>query len=164
MSLKTQVLCGGTYLVLRQGLGVIISFAGEILSFVKIATGRISIATLTRLQGNRERLLKAVSEGMGLQILALGPLLALVSWISPWLIPLVFGSRWLLVVEVYPFIRPLAKVELTPSIPPKRGEEILLPLHPSLSPLKGERSKDEAFYSREGWGGVSRIYARGLLP
>jgi hypothetical protein len=126
MSLKTQVLRGGTYLLLRQGLGVIIrplakvkltssydlrlnppasgginlapspfrgglgrgfsdlckrsiSFAGEILSFVKIATGRISIATLARLQGNRERRLKAVSEGMGLQILALGPLLAVVS-------------------------------------------------------------------------------------
>jgi len=126
MSLKTQVLRGGTYLLLRQGLGVIIrplakvkltssydlrlnppdagginlapspkrrglgrgfsdlckrsiSFVGEILSFVKIATGRISIATLARLQGNRERRLKAVSEGMGLQILALGPLLAVVS-------------------------------------------------------------------------------------
>lgn len=76
----------------------------EILSFVKIATWRISIATLARLQGNRERLIKAVSEGMGLQILALGPLLAVVSWIGPWLLPLVFGSRWLPVVEVYPFI------------------------------------------------------------
>ena len=51
MSLKTQVLRGGTYFVLRQGLGVIISFVGEILSFVKIATWRISIATLARLQG-----------------------------------------------------------------------------------------------------------------
>lgn len=83
MSLKTQILRGGTYLVLRQGLGVIISLAGEILSFVKMATWRISTATLARLQGNRERLLKAVSEGIGLQILALEPLLALVSWISP---------------------------------------------------------------------------------
>ena len=104
MSLKTQVLRGGIYRVLPQGLGVIISFAGEIFSFVKIATWRISIATLARLQGNRERRLKAVSEGMGLQILALGPLLAVVSWIAPWLIPLVFGSRWLPVVKVYPFI------------------------------------------------------------
>ncbi len=51
MSLKTQVLRGGTYLLLRQGLGVIISFVGEILSFVKIATGRISIATLAPWQG-----------------------------------------------------------------------------------------------------------------
>lgn len=55
MSLKTQVLPGGTYLVLRQGLGVIISFVGKILSFGKIATWRISIAILAHLQGNRER-------------------------------------------------------------------------------------------------------------
>lgn len=76
----------------------------EILSFVKVATWRISIATLARLQGNRERLVKAVSEGMALQILALGPLLAVVSWVAPWFIPLVFGSRWLPMLEVYPFI------------------------------------------------------------
>ena len=44
-----------------------------------------------------------------------------------------------------------------------RGEEILLPLHPSRSPLLGEMAEDEAFYSREGWGGVPRIYARGLM-
>lgn len=49
MSLKTQVLRRGTYLLLRQGLGVIISFVGKILSFRKIATWRISIATLARL-------------------------------------------------------------------------------------------------------------------
>jgi len=35
-----------------------------------------------------------------------------------------------------------------------RGEEILLPLHPSRSPLLGEMAEDEAFFSREGWGGV----------
>ena len=45
-------------------------------------------------------------------------------------------------------IRPLAKVELTPLNPPETGEEILLPLLLLLG---------------EGWGGVSRIYARGLL-
>jgi hypothetical protein len=44
-----------------------------------------------------------------------------------------------------------------------RGEEILLPLHPSRSPLTGEMAEDEAFFSREGWGGVFRIYARGLI-
>lgn len=76
----------------------------EILSFVKAATWRISIATLARLQGNKERLVNAVTEGMGLQILALGPLLAIFSWVGPWLIPLVFGPRWLPASEIYPFI------------------------------------------------------------
>ena len=76
----------------------------DILSFVKTATWRISIATLGRLQGDRERLRRAVTEGMGLQILALGPLLVVVSWVLPVLIPLVFGDRWLPVVAVYPYI------------------------------------------------------------
>ncbi|MCL1463443.1 oligosaccharide flippase family protein [Argonema galeatum A003/A1] len=76
----------------------------DILSFVKAATWRISIATLGRLQGDRDRLVKAVTEGMGLQILALGPLLVAASWLLPWLIPLVFGPRWLPVVQVYAFI------------------------------------------------------------
>ncbi len=40
----------------------------------------------------------------------------------------------------------LAKVKLTPLIPPMRGELILLPLR-----------------FGDGWGGVSRIYARGLM-
>ncbi len=44
------------------------------------------------------------------------------------------------------FIRPLAKVNFTPLNPPDAGEEILLPLR-----------------FGEGWGGVCRIYARGLL-
>lgn len=72
MSLKIQVLRGGTYFILRQGLRVIISFGGEILSFVKIATGRISIATLACLQENREQLLKTMSEAHGPYDLSLG--------------------------------------------------------------------------------------------
>ncbi len=76
----------------------------EVLSFVKTATWRIAIATLARLQGDRVRLLKAVTEGMGYQILALGPLLVGLAWVGPWLLPLLFGPRWLPVMTVYPFI------------------------------------------------------------
>lgn len=76
----------------------------ETLSFVMGATWRISIATLARLQGDRIRLVKALTEGMSLQILALGPLLVGFSWLVPWLLPLLFGPRWLPVLVVYPFI------------------------------------------------------------
>ena len=76
----------------------------EVLSFVKTATWRLSIAALARLQGDRVRLGKAVSECMSLQILALGPLLVFVSWLNPWLIPLLFGQHWLPVIQIYPFI------------------------------------------------------------
>jgi O-antigen/teichoic acid export membrane protein len=76
----------------------------EVLSFVKTATWRLSIAALARLQGDAVRLGKAVTEGMSLQILALGPLLVAASWLNPWLTPLLFGDRWLPVVQIYPFI------------------------------------------------------------
>lgn len=76
----------------------------EVLSFVKSATWRIAIATLARVQGDRTRLVKAVNDGMGLQILALGPLLVGLAWVGPWLLPLLFGPRWMPVIAVYPFI------------------------------------------------------------
>ena len=76
----------------------------EVLSFVKGATWRLSIAALGRLQGDPIRLGKAVSEGMSLQILALGPLLVAASWVSPLILPLLFGDRWLPVIQIYPFI------------------------------------------------------------
>ena len=76
----------------------------ELLGFVKTATYRLSIAALARLQGDRVRLTKAISEGMGLQVLALGPFLAIVSWLGIWFLPLLFGPKWLPAMLVYPFI------------------------------------------------------------
>lgn len=76
----------------------------ELLGFVKTATYRLSIAALARLQGDRVRLTKAISDGMGLQVLALGPFLAIVSWLGIWFLPLLFGPKWLPAMLVYPFI------------------------------------------------------------
>ena len=76
----------------------------EVLSFVKTATYRVSIAALAHLQSDRSRLRQAVSEGMGLQILALGPLLVVVSWVGTWILPILFGPRWLPAMDIYPFI------------------------------------------------------------
>jgi PST family polysaccharide transporter len=76
----------------------------ETLSFVKTITWRLAIATLAHLQGEKTRLVKAVTEGMGLQILALGPLLVGFGWVAPWLLPLLFGPRWLPVTQIYPFV------------------------------------------------------------
>ena len=76
----------------------------EHLSFVKTATWRLSIAALGRLQGDLPRLRRAISEGISLQLVALGPLLALFGWIAPWLVPRFFGPRWLPVLDVYPFV------------------------------------------------------------
>jgi O-antigen/teichoic acid export membrane protein len=76
----------------------------DVLGFAKGATYRISIAALAKVQGDCDRLRRAVSEGMGLQILALGPLLVGAAWISPYLLPLAFGDKWNPVMEVYPYI------------------------------------------------------------
>jgi O-antigen/teichoic acid export membrane protein len=76
----------------------------EVLGFVKTATWRISLSTLAKFQGDRGRLTRAVSDGMGLQILALGPLVVGFAWVAPWLLPQLFGADWLPVVAVFPFI------------------------------------------------------------
>ena len=41
---------------------------------------------------------------MGLQLLALGPLLAGFALLGPWLLPPLFGDRWEPVLSIYPFI------------------------------------------------------------
>jgi O-antigen/teichoic acid export membrane protein len=76
----------------------------DVLSFVRAATWRIAIAALAQFQSDKRRLVNAVTEGMGLQILALGPLLVTFAIVSPWLIPLLFGEKWLPVVALFPAI------------------------------------------------------------
>jgi len=74
------------------------------LSFIQDAAFRLSIATLARFQGNSPRLVRAVTEGISLQLMVLGPILAGFGLVAPWVIPLLFGSEWLPVLEIYPFL------------------------------------------------------------
>lgn len=76
----------------------------EQLSFVTTAVSRIATAALARLQKDRARLAKAISEGLSLQVMVLGPILGGFGLVAPWIFPLVFGSSWLPVLEVYPFL------------------------------------------------------------
>ena len=76
----------------------------EVLSFVKDASWRLSIVALAKVQGELPRLRRGLEEAMGLQSLALGPLLAGFAVVAPWLLPLAFGNDWLPVLKVYPFI------------------------------------------------------------
>lgn len=76
----------------------------EALSFVKGAAWRVSIAALGKLQGDCPRLKRAVEEAMVLQVLALGPLLAIFACLAPRLLPALFGERWNAVLVIYPFI------------------------------------------------------------
>lgn len=76
----------------------------DMLSFVRNATWRISIAALARIQQDRARLAQAITHGIWLQLLALGPLLLVFAWVGPWVLPVFFGVRWLPAMKVYPFI------------------------------------------------------------
>ncbi len=76
----------------------------EVLSFAKSAAWRISIAALARLQNDTGRLLRAISEGMRLQVLAVGPPLLTFSLAGPFVLRALFGPRWTPVMLVYPFI------------------------------------------------------------
>jgi O-antigen/teichoic acid export membrane protein len=80
------------------------------LGFVRTATIRISVAAFARVGGDRARLARAVSEGMYLQILAVGPLLCGVSLIAPIIVPIVFGPKWAPVSQVYPWLSAAALV------------------------------------------------------
>lgn len=76
----------------------------EALSFAREATWRISIAALARVQRDPVRMRRALEEAMGLQLLALGPLLAAFALAGPSLLPYLFGERWAPMLLIYPFI------------------------------------------------------------
>jgi len=71
---------------------------------VKAVTWRVSIAALAKVQDERVRLIKAITEGMRLQVLALGLLYLGFVLIGPWLLPILLGERWTPVMQIFPFI------------------------------------------------------------
>lgn len=77
----------------------------EQLSFVILTpVARLSIPLFARLREDRNRLVKALTEGTALQILTLGPILAGFGLAAPLIIPPLIGPQWLPSLEVYPFI------------------------------------------------------------
>lgn len=76
----------------------------EVLAFAKNATWRIALAALAKLQSEPQRLRRAIEEGMGLQAMAVGIPLALFALAAPFVLPLVFGERWLPMLAVFPWI------------------------------------------------------------
>lgn len=74
------------------------------LTVTKEIAWRLSLPALARLQQDMPRLVRAVTEGMQLQLLVMGPLLVGFGWLAPWFVPFAFGPEWSPVLEVYPFI------------------------------------------------------------
>jgi PST family polysaccharide transporter len=76
----------------------------ENLSFVKTAASRVAISALAKVQGDRQRLARAIAEGSKLQLLALGPILLLFSLVAPWILPWIFGKAWMPIVDIFPYL------------------------------------------------------------
>jgi O-antigen/teichoic acid export membrane protein len=75
-----------------------------LLSFAKSVTWRVAIAALAKLGGDRERLCRTITEGMRLQIIAVGVPLAAFALVASIALPVVFGPRWNPTLTVFPFI------------------------------------------------------------
>jgi O-antigen/teichoic acid export membrane protein len=76
----------------------------EVLSFIKSAAWRLSLATLGRLQSDKSKLLSAIAEGSELQVLASGSLYVLFAFGADKIIAYFFGPAWLPTLVVFPFI------------------------------------------------------------
>ncbi len=76
----------------------------EMLGILRTIAWRISLAVLARFQDDLPRIRKAISEGMELQLLATGSIVLGFAWFGRWIIPMIFGARWLPVLEIYPYI------------------------------------------------------------
>lgn len=66
----------------------------EQLGAVKQATVRLATAAFARLDGDRDRLRAAHSEGVLVQVLGSVPLYAAAAFTGPYLLPALFGSAW----------------------------------------------------------------------
>jgi O-antigen/teichoic acid export membrane protein len=77
---------------------------GDTLAFVSRATWRVSVAALGRIQSDVPRVRRAVEEGILLQVLASGAVLATFAVVAEQAIPLLFGDRWQAALDVFPFV------------------------------------------------------------
>jgi PST family polysaccharide transporter len=95
----------GRYLGAEAVAAVSLSFQLVVqLSFVTVSVWRLSTAAFARVQAEPARLLRAVNEGMRLQVPAVAPFLWLFAWFGPGLIDWLLGEEWRLVPEIFPFV------------------------------------------------------------
>jgi O-antigen/teichoic acid export membrane protein len=74
------------------------------LGFMSGIAWRIATASFSRIQNNAERLVRAIGDGMWLQLLGIGPLFLFFAWGGPFVVPLMLGESWTPLAEIYPFL------------------------------------------------------------
>jgi O-antigen/teichoic acid export membrane protein len=76
----------------------------ESLGSVRIAAGRVAIASLSRLQQSTQEFRGMLQRTLQLQLMTLGPLLCAVALLGPFLTQHVLGARWMPSLAIYPFV------------------------------------------------------------
>lgn len=76
----------------------------DVLSFVRASLWRLALSVLAKVQDDIPRLRRALEESMGIQVLSLGPLVAGLALVAPWLLPRLFGAEWAAAPQIYPFV------------------------------------------------------------
>lgn len=103
-SLVNSVLVGGLLGVEAVGFVNLAIRLVEILSLIRNATWRLSLVAIARLKNDKARLLNAISDGMEVQVLAMGiPLVIFIS-ADEQLFNIMFGPRWAPALSLFPFI------------------------------------------------------------
>jgi O-antigen/teichoic acid export membrane protein len=103
-SLVNPLIVGEMYGVAVVGYVGLAERMVSALCFFGAAAWRLSMVVLAKMNSDRKRIARAVSEGMELQVLSRAPLLIAGSIALAYLLVPLFGPRWRPVVDIYPFI------------------------------------------------------------
>ncbi len=89
-----------------QAVGIVGMTIGllEMLSIIKTIAWRLSVAILTKFRSDIDKLRSAVTEGMELNVLAVGAILLGFGWTGHFIVPRLFGERWIGVMDIYPYV------------------------------------------------------------
>jgi O-antigen/teichoic acid export membrane protein len=94
----------------------------DTMGFARRATWRLAVVAVGWLHTEPARLRRALQESTALQVLAVGPILAVFAVLSPWLVPRLFGSRWDQLIEIFPYF---ALAQLAASLFTMHGSTLL---------------------------------------
>jgi O-antigen/teichoic acid export membrane protein len=76
----------------------------ETMSVVRMIAWRLSVAILTKVGSDAKRLRAAVTDGMELQVLAVGAIMVTFGWAGRFIVPRLLGPQWLGLMQIYPYV------------------------------------------------------------
>ncbi|MEM9163737.1 MAG: oligosaccharide flippase family protein [Cyanobacteria bacterium P01_F01_bin.4] len=76
----------------------------EQLGMLRIVIRRMSISVMAKLMDDVDATRRAISQGMTYQAFLIGPVCALFACSAAWVIPTLFGEKWLPSIQVFPLI------------------------------------------------------------